>query len=167
MMSRVFIVFLLLALPIYADSVVLISADEMIKRSDYIAIVEYLGATSGDFRGPSAYPGAKGSARFSRQSTVRVIESVKGDLSGDIQIFDGSGRWDALFHHQDYTKPPEGRYLVFLKGKPDFLTGVYGPVSTARIDGTRIDWTEGKPPDRQIVPLEDILTRVRQRLQKQ
>ena len=166
-MSRVFIAFLLLALPIYADSVALISAEDMIKRSDYIAIVEYLGATSGDFRGPSAYPGTKGSARFSRQSTVRVIESVKGDLSGDIQIFDGSGRWDALFqNHQDYTKPPEGRYLVFLKGKPDFLTGVYGPMSTARIDGTHIDWTEGKPPDRQMVPLEDILSRVRAKLKQ-
>jgi len=166
-MSRVFIVFLLLALPIYADSVVLISADEMIKRSDYIAIVEYLGATSGVFRGPSPYPGEKRSARFSRQSTVRVIEGVKGDLSGDIQIYDGSGRWDALFqNHQDYTKPPVGRYLVFLKGEPDFLTGVYGPNSTARIDGIHIDWTECKPPARQMVPLEDILSRVRAKLKQ-
>jgi hypothetical protein len=162
MMSRVFIVFLLLVLPIYADSVALISADDMIKRSDYIAIIEYLGATSGDFRRPSAYPGEKGSTRFSRQSTVRVIDSVKGDLSGEIQIYYGSGRWDALFqNHQDYTKQPEGRYLVFLKGEPAFLTGVYGWVSTAQIDGTNIDWTEGQPRVRQMVPLEDILTRVR------
>ena len=162
MMSRGFIVLLLLTLPIYADSVVQISADDMIKRSDYIAVIEYLGATSGAFRGPSAYPGAKGSARFSRQSTVRVIDSVKGDLSGDIQIYDGSGLWDALFqNHQDYTRKPEGRYLVFLKGEPTFLTGVYGWVSTARIDGTNIDWTEGQPRVRQMVPLEDILTRVR------
>ena len=166
-MSRIFIAFQLLALPIYADSVILISADEMIKRSEYIAIVEYLSATSGAFRGPSAYPSAKGSAGFSRQSTVRIIEGVKGDLSGDIQIYDGSGRWDALFqNHQDYTKPPEGKYLVFLKGKPDFLTGVYGPMSTARIDGTHIDWTEGKPPDRQMLLLEDILSRVRAKLKQ-
>jgi hypothetical protein len=162
MMSRVFILFLMFALPIYADSVALISADDMIRRSDYIAIVEYLGATSGVFRGPSTDYGAKGFARFSRQSTVKVIDNVKGDLSGEIQIYDGSGRWDALFqNHQDWTKQPKGKYLVFLKGKPNFLTGVYGLVSTAQIDGTNIDWTEGQPRVRQMVPLEDILTRVR------
>jgi len=167
MSTPVFVVLLFLAFPIYADSIIQLSADELIKRADYIAIVEYLGAVRGDFRGPSPYPGEKRTRRFSRQSTVRVIESMKGNLSGEIQIYDGSGFWDALFqNHQDNTKPPAGRYLVFLKGDTGFLTGVHGWVSTARIDGTHIDWGEGHPSVRQMIPLDDVLMQVRTKQQQ-
>lgn len=165
MRGRIFIAFILPALPVYADSVALLSADAMIDRADYIAIVEYLGAARGDFKGPSPCPDKNRSGKFSRQNTVRVVESIKGDLSGEIQIYDKSGRWDVLFQdHQDYTKPPAGRYLVFLKGDGGFLTGVHGWASTAKIEGTHIDWTEGQPRARQMVPLEDILTRVKAKL---
>lgn len=166
MITRIFICCLLFAWSVHADSVALLPVDDMIARADYIAIVEYFGSVRGDFRGSSPYPGESSSRRFSRQNTVRIIENIKGDLSGKIKIYDGSGHWDALFqNHQDYTKTPTGRYLVFLKGDVGFLTGVHGWASTARIDGTHVDWTEDQPHARRMVPLNDVLIRVRMKLQ--
>lgn len=170
MKALVFAILLALILPnLCADSVLLKSNAEMIAGADFISIVEFQSETRGIFKGQAAYPRQKERImkRFSRCVSARVIENLKGKLPEQIQIYDGSGRWDALFqNHIDRENSNSGRYLIFLTGDVDFLTGANGGASTGRISGEEIEWRENaNSPKFQMINFKEILDRIRKQIE--
>jgi hypothetical protein len=96
-----------------------------------------------------------------------VIENLKGKLPEQIQIYDCSGFWDALFqNHIDRENSNSGRYLIFLTGDADFLTGSNGWASTGRISGEEIEWSENaNSPNFQMVNFKEMLDRIRKQIE--
>ena len=170
MKSLVFaMLFALIALNLRADSVILESVPEMVRNADFIAIAEFQSAEHGVFKGMAAYPKQKEKMmkRFSRCVSARVIEILKGKLPEQIQIYDYSGHWDALFqNHIDRENSNSGRYLIFLTGEVDFLTGSNGWASTGRISGEEIEWSENaNSPKFQMINFKEILDRIRKQIE--
>ncbi len=170
MKSLAFVILLALTAPnLRADSVIMESEPEMIASAEFIAIVEFQSAERGVFKGRAAYPKQKEKVmkRFSRCVSAHVIENLKGELPEKIQIYDRSGFWDALFqNHMDQAKSDSCRYLIFLTGGVDFLTGSNGWASTSRIADEKIEWTENpNSPEFQMVNLKEVLARVRKQIE--
>ncbi|HEX8309946.1 MAG TPA: hypothetical protein VF614_01435 [Chthoniobacteraceae bacterium] len=159
------ILFVLISPNVRADTVLLASGPEMLAGADFIAIIEFRSAKQGVFKGPAAYPKQEKRVvkQFSRCVSARVIENLKGELPEQVQIHDCSGFWDALFqNHGNHENADSGRYLIFLSGDVNFLTGSNGWASTARISGEEIEWNENpNSPKFQMVNLKEMLDRVR------
>ncbi len=159
----------LTALNLRADSVILESVPEMVRNADFIAVVEFQSAERGVFKGMAAYPKQKEKVmkRFSRRISSRVVETLKGQLPEEIQIYDRSGFWDALFqNHMDQVKSDAGRYLIFLTGDLNFLTGSNGWASTFRIANEEIEWTENpNAPEFKMANLKEVPDRVRKQIE--
>jgi hypothetical protein len=139
-----------------ADSLVYLSTDAMIQKSDAIAIVEVASPESGKFIGDRLLPlGSKPTRKtFGDRVAAKIERTLKGDLPKQIFIHYASGHWDELFQEGP------GRYLVFLRGKTDFLTGTNGWLSSRLIKDGAIDWTSnpGKMPNP--VPLADAIAKI-------
>jgi len=167
--SLAFITLVFLAPHLHADSVLLETESEMIVSADYVAVVEFQKAERGVFKGSASYPKQKESEtkQFSRRVTVRVISNLKGKLPEEIQVYDRSGHWDALFqNHLDQSKSDSGRFLIFLVGDVHFLTGANGWASTSRIANEQIERTEkSNSPKFQMVKLDEVLERVRKQIE--
>lgn len=169
MKSLVLVILLTLIAPnLRADSVILKSEPEMVASADFIAIIEFQSVERGVFKGTASYPKQREKVmkRCFRRVSARVIENLKGEMPGEIQIYDSSGFWDALFQsHLDQAKSDSGRYLIFLTGNVDFLTGSNGWASTSRIASEEIEWTENpNSPKFQMVNLKSVLDRVREQI---
>jgi len=169
MKSLAFVILLLLTSNLRADSVIMATEPEMVASADYIAVVEFQSAERGAFKGPAAYLKQKElvTRRFSRRVSARVIDNLKGKLPEEIQIYDWSGRWDALFqNHLDRSKSDSGRYLIFLAGNVDFLTGANGWASTSRITNEQIEWSI-KPnfSDFKLMKLDEVLDRIQKQIE--
>ncbi len=169
MIPRILLILCLISSWLYADSVILKPAEEMINTADYIAIVEVQSVESGIFKGQGNYPREKETTtrKFLRRISVRVVENMKGGLPQEIKIHDNSGLWHAMFqNHQDRSKSDSGRYLIFLTGDQDFLIGANGWASTARIEGEKIEWTDSpSAPEIRMEPLNPVLNQIKEQIE--
>jgi hypothetical protein len=126
-----------------ADTVVELTADEMIRKAAFIAVVDIDQSESGKFKGEIIYPYGEKANRpggFSRRTSARTITSIKGSVPSTFFIYDRSGRWDVLFQQGP------GRYIVFLRGDRPFLTGVNGWFSSRLIKDDQVEWAEFASP---------------------
>ena len=170
MTPRIFLILFLFSSQLHADSVLLESVVQMTSTADYIAIVDFQDAERGTFMGLGKYPEQKDKKpkKFFRRVSLRVVDALKGKLPQEIQVYDQSGHWDALFqNHQNQSDSTHGRYLIFLTGDKSFLTGANGWASTARIAGDMIEWTDlPSAPDVRMVPLDNVLNRLKKQIER-
>ena len=135
-MRAILIIFLSFIAYSKADSVIYLPSDSMAQKSDAIAIVTVGLPERGKFIGNRMFPMDSKATRktFYRRSAADVDEIIKGKLPQKIFVFDSSGHWDVLFQEGP------GKYLLFLRGKPDFMTGTNGWFSSRFIKDSSVYW---------------------------